>query len=202
MLIQITKLCVTLALFLATTTAQGADRTAEASAKYQSGMAHYRLGEWDAAIDDWQSAFRARPLPEFLFNIAQAYRLSKRPDKALQFYESYLSMSPEAANGDAVRQYIAELRQQLAARPFSATPQSSPPPPPIVTTSPTTSQPTSETVKQPAATLATSSPPPRRKKTWVWGVVAGGAVVVAGAVVLGVVLGTASNESHLPPVRF
>jgi hypothetical protein len=53
-----------------------------------------------------------------------------------------------------------------------------------------------------------ASAPPRRekpiyKKGWFWGVVAGGAVVVAGAVVLGVVLSSPSdNAKSLPPLSF
>jgi tetratricopeptide (TPR) repeat protein len=49
------------------------------------------------------------------------------------------------------------------------------------------------------------APPPRRdkplyKRAWLWGVVAGGAVVIAGAVTLGVVLGTRDDTRTLQPL--
>ena len=120
-MIYVTKCLVVFIIILSTTVAFGEDHTKDAAAKYESGMAHYHLGEWDAAIDDWQAGFRARPLPEFLYNIAQAYRLSKRPEKALQFYQSFLSMSPDAPNAESVRQHIAALKDELAKHPPTVT---------------------------------------------------------------------------------
>jgi len=45
---------------------------------------------------------------------------------------------------------------------------------------------------------------PITKKGWFWGVVGGGVVLVAGAVILGVVLGTSSADSTttLSPASF
>jgi tetratricopeptide (TPR) repeat protein len=190
-----------------TPTALAQDRTKEAAAKYESGMAHYHLAEWDAAIDDWQIGFRARPLPEFLYNIAQAYRLSKRPDRALQFYQSYLSMRPDAPNADDVRQHIADLKRELAEHPSAPTApvaSTSTPGPSTSSNAPSTEQPISAAAPTTpmSSQMVTATPPARKKRGWVWGVVAGGVVIVAGAVVLGVVLGTASNESRVPTVRF
>ena len=54
-------------------------------------------------------------------------------------------------------------------------------------------------------TRLTASAPrarPVTKKAWFWGVVAGGAVVVVGAVVLGVVLGTRDHAKNLSDLRF
>src|SRR6266542_1212166 len=117
-----------LTLVLATTPARAEDdRRSEAQRQFEGGMAHFHLEEYDQAIEAWQEGYRIKPAPQFLYNIAQAYRLSRRPEKALTFY----------------------------------------------------------------------------KKGWFWGVGAGGAVLVAGAVTLGVVLGTrGASENTLPAARF
>jgi len=51
-----------------------------------------------------------------LYNLAQAYRLSEQPDRALQFYRRYLERSPQARNRDAVDQKISALLKVLADR--------------------------------------------------------------------------------------
>ena len=43
---------------------------------------------------------------------------------------------------------------------------------------------------------------PVYKKGWFWGVVVGGAVVVAGAITLGVLLSRPASEQALPTARF
>jgi tetratricopeptide (TPR) repeat protein len=83
---------------------------AEARARYNAGMAHFQLGEWEKAIGEWQEGFRVAPMPQFLFNIAQAYRGSKKPDRAITFYEKYLRMDPSAPNRYQVRKTIDALR--------------------------------------------------------------------------------------------
>src|SRR5262245_37548916 len=74
------------------------DDSARAKALFEQGMAHFNLEEFDQAIDKWQDGFRIRPVPEFLYNIGQAHRLSGRNEKALGFYQRYLSMNPKARN--------------------------------------------------------------------------------------------------------
>jgi tetratricopeptide (TPR) repeat protein len=177
----------------------------EAASKYESGMAHYHLGEWDAAVADWEAGFRAKPTPEFLYNIAQAYRAAKRPDKALQFYQSYLRMAPEAQNAEAVRRVMDQLRREVAEHPPApADPSNRPAAAPEAATVAPAPTPTAVVAPASSPTAAVTKPAPERKKSraWVWGVVAGAVVVAAGAVTLGVVLGTASNESRIPAVRF
>lgn len=186
------------------------DDAAKARSLYEKGMAHFQLREYDAAIEKWEAGFRLKPVPEFIYNIAQAYRLSKRPEKAVQFYRTYLRLAPSAPNRAEVDDHIAALtrlideqQKSATAPPEDAVPPggrpATPAPAPAATLSPA-----------PAATAAqlTATPPPRRepitKKKWFWPVVAGGAAVVVAAVVVGVVLGTRSSDSaqSLPPLRF
>src|SRR5262245_50367416 len=90
--------------------ADGAEESAEAKSFFEKGMAHFQLEEYDAAIEKWEAGFRIRPVPEFLYNIAQAYRLSHRPEKALNFYQKYLRMAPKAPNRADVEKHIAALQ--------------------------------------------------------------------------------------------
>jgi iron complex outermembrane receptor protein len=95
--------------------ARAEDDAAEARTLYDRGMAHFRLEEYDQAIEKWQAGFRLRPVPEFLYNIAQAYRLSKRNEKARSFYKKYLDMEPEAPNKAQVLKHIATLDKAIEA---------------------------------------------------------------------------------------
>jgi iron complex outermembrane receptor protein len=205
----------------------GDDRAAQANQHYQSGMAHFHLEEWDAAIEEWQAGFRIKPVPEFLYNIAQAYRLSKRWEKSLSFYQKYLRMAPNAPNRAEVERHIATLNKLIAEQ---GTAGSSPPtgpiepetgrstasatrpapaaPPPEPKPSPVVSAPPPATTATPAATPSaevTAHAPEKSitKKGWFWGVMGGVAAVVVAGVIVGVVLGTNSDSTKtLPLVRF
>jgi len=188
------------------------ERVPEAQRHFEAGMAHFHLEEYDPAIDEWEKGYRIKPAPQFLYNIAQAYRLSRRPEKALTFYQKYLRLDPKARNRAECERHIAALtpiveQQRRASEQPSTQPltsmDSSPQPPPTGSTSATPPP----TQPAPAGTDLTASARPADKpvykKGWFWGVVAGGAVVVAGAVTLGVVLGSGgSHENSLPPARF
>jgi tetratricopeptide (TPR) repeat protein len=88
----------------------GLDDSAQARWLFDQGMAHFQLEEWDPAIEKWEAGFRLKPVPEFLYNIAQAYRLSKRPEKAISFYQKYLRMAPKTPNRAEVERHIATLK--------------------------------------------------------------------------------------------
>lgn len=185
--------------------ARAGDDAATARDAYGKGMAHYHLEEYDAAVEEWERGFRAKPAPEFLYNIAQAYRLSKRPEKALSFYQKYLRVSPDAKNRDEVERQMAALQELIDKQKSSAEgPPQQPLPatgvatPPVVTPPPST---TTTTTTGRADLVARPAEKPVYKKAWFWGVVGGAAVVVAGGVVLGVVLGTRSNVQTLSDAR-
>jgi tetratricopeptide (TPR) repeat protein len=167
------------------------ERAQQALQHYKDGMAHFQLEEWDRAIAAWEAGFRSEPKPEFLYNIAQAYRLSHRPERALSFYQKYLRMSPDAANRAEVERHIASLqpivdqqKSAASAPPTGAMPASATAPPTATTT-----------------TQLTASAPRRQpvyKKGWFWGVMGGVAIVAAGAITLGVVLGGSSTTNGAP----
>ncbi|AFE03696.1 hypothetical protein COCOR_00768 [Corallococcus coralloides DSM 2259] len=82
----------------------------QAREKFSEGNLAYDLGEFDRALKAFSEAYRIKPLPAFLFNIAQCHRQLNNPSRASFFYRRYLSLSQgEPANADVVRELIAEM---------------------------------------------------------------------------------------------
>src|SRR5437879_2573785 len=68
-----------------------AEEERQARSYFSIGAGHFSLGEYDAAISAFQSGYKHKPLPTFLFNIAQAARKGGRLDMALEYYKQYLT---------------------------------------------------------------------------------------------------------------
>lgn len=94
-----------------------AELKAMARKAFERGMGHYQKDEFDKAIEQFDVGFRLIPNPLFLYNMAQAHRLSNRPERALELYRRYLRESPEAKNRAEVDERIAALEKQLATSP-------------------------------------------------------------------------------------
>lgn len=71
---------------------------------------NFALGEYAKAAKYWTYAYKIRPEPELLFNIAQAHRLAGERDKARMLYESYLREVPNATNRAEVEGFLSELK--------------------------------------------------------------------------------------------
>jgi tetratricopeptide (TPR) repeat protein len=191
-------------------------RAAEAKQRYENGMAHFNLEEWDAAIEEWKSGYRAKPVAQFLYNIAQAYRLSKHYDEALSFYQRYLRADPKAPNRVEVEGHIAKLTAllaqerktqnapptaTLAVKPKGSegaplgtgeTPNASPAPEVAQVTQP------SPAPSTPPVAVVQAKPEPEKaqpitKKKWFIPVMVVAGVVVVGAIVVGAAVGATSG---------
>lgn len=81
----------------------------EAKRHFERGLAHYNLREYLNAIEEFESAYRFKPDPVFLYNLGQAHRLANDPEHALYFYKAYLRNLPNAENRAEVEGRIAEL---------------------------------------------------------------------------------------------
>ncbi|WP_223642014.1 tetratricopeptide repeat protein [Corallococcus sp. EGB] len=82
----------------------------QAREKFSEGNLAYDLGEFDRALKAFSEAYRLKPLPAFLFNIAQCHRQLNNPSRAAFFYRRYLALSEgEPANADTVRELTAEM---------------------------------------------------------------------------------------------
>lgn len=88
-----------------------ADDAALRAAKhhFERGEKLYALTKFSEALDEYQRAFDAKPLPDFLFNIGQCYRNLGDYDAAIFSYQKYLKLAPDAPNRDQVEQLISDL---------------------------------------------------------------------------------------------
>jgi tetratricopeptide (TPR) repeat protein len=117
-----------IAVLLALAAPAVADHASRAKAADRSARAHYAAHEYDAAIADYQAAYRAMPDPLFLFDIAQSYRMLDDCDHALEFYREYLQERPDADNRTLVERFMDHMTACAAPEPDEA----APPPPPRV----------------------------------------------------------------------
>src|SRR6476659_900004 len=103
-----------LLVFLCVSTFARADDTAQRAAKrhYDRGEKLFALGKFDEALDEYQKAFDAKPLPGFLFNIGQCYRNLGDYDQAIFSFKKYLKLDPNAPNKEKVDKLIEELEDK------------------------------------------------------------------------------------------
>jgi tetratricopeptide (TPR) repeat protein len=93
-----------------------ADDPATRAAKrhFERGEKLFALSKFDEALDEYQKAFDARAIPDFLFNIGQCYRNLGDLDQAIFSFKKYLKLEPDAGNKDAVTKLIDELEDKRA----------------------------------------------------------------------------------------
>ena len=106
--------------------AQPPEPQREAKEHYEAGLARYNLGEFDAAINEFKTAYTLSHAPRLLFNIAQAQRLKKDYAQALYSYTTYLRLVPDAPNRVDVTARIAELSRILAEKGTAEIPPGTP----------------------------------------------------------------------------
>ena len=175
-----------------------AARLHEARAHYEQAVAHYNLDEFAPALAEFREAYRLKPDPSFLFNIAQCHRKLGDNDAALDFYRKYLRSLPDAPNRADVERMIADLRARQAAAPAPDAPAAAtmtappaetaavaPAPPPSLRPAP-----------PPDAVLASpapAAPAPVYTRWWFWTAVG---TVVAGAVVTGIALSRPAPQPY------
>lgn len=107
------KWCRLLLLFALVAAAPARADKERAKELFRKGMMQYTIDHFDEAIQSFEAAYAEEASPVFLFNIAQAHRLAKRPRPALEFYRKYLRESPQAKNRAQVEEQIAALEAQV-----------------------------------------------------------------------------------------
>jgi tetratricopeptide (TPR) repeat protein len=87
-------------------------------AAYLKARGHIRRGDqqydarrFQAAIREYQAAYRLLPLPDLLFNIAQSHRLAGDLPEAVLYYTKYLEL-PDGKAQRAARRHLQRLREQ------------------------------------------------------------------------------------------
>lgn len=151
--------------------ARADDAATKAARKhFGKGEKLFQLGKFDEALVEYEAAYEQKPLPGFLYNIAQCHRNLGNYKQAIFGYRSYLRQVPDAANREAVEALIDELDEKQRDLDAEAERERR-------------ERERERDVRGPAP----PSEPHRRplyKRTWFWGGVAAVAVVAAGALVL------------------
>jgi len=91
----------------------------QAKSHFKQGEAFIKQSLWDDAIREFESAYELMPLPDLMFNIAQAYRQKGDPaarDHALDIYVKFVDVQPEGQAADEARTHIAYLMKDREAR--------------------------------------------------------------------------------------
>jgi tetratricopeptide (TPR) repeat protein len=73
------------------------------------GNTAYNLGQFDEAIVHFTKAYEAWQQPEFLYNIAQSYRLARNCKQALHFYKRFRSLK----DGDTANPLSPKKREEV-----------------------------------------------------------------------------------------
>lgn len=100
-----------------------ADR-AEARRHFQLGVATATRGQWAAALEEFQSAYRLAPHPSVRVNMANCYTHLDRPIEAIAHFEQFLVESPSApaAQVTQVEAQIAQLRSRVGSLQLTVSP--------------------------------------------------------------------------------
>ena len=80
---------------------------------FERGEKLFALGKFDQALDEYQEAFDAKPIPDFLFNIGQCYRNLGDYQQAIFSYKKFLKLDPETPNREHVQELIADLQEKI-----------------------------------------------------------------------------------------
>src|SRR5687768_1246993 len=81
---------------------------------YEEGTISYKARRFDDAIQKYRAAYQEYPAPEFLFNIAQAYRQLDDCPRALHYYRRYLSLRPGAKEKREIEARIRDLARRCS----------------------------------------------------------------------------------------
>lgn len=108
-------LCLVAVAVPATTTVAYADDPAERSAKrhYERGKKLFNLQKFDEALEQFQKAYEASPISDFLFNIGQCQRNLGEYDAAIFSFKKFLKLEPEASNREQVEELIDDLQRKI-----------------------------------------------------------------------------------------
>lgn len=98
------------------TTTSIVDAEAEQARRdYERGVAAFRAGHYDQAVEAFLSADAVQPSAALSFNVARAYDQLERPADSLYWYLDYLRRDPTAADRAEVETLIEERQRRLAA---------------------------------------------------------------------------------------
>lgn len=80
--------------------------------RYERAVRLYNTGQYDKAIEEFQSLYEARPQPILMFNLAQAHRKAGHVAQALDLYERFLGQNTDPNLKTETEGYLVDLRKQ------------------------------------------------------------------------------------------
>lgn len=184
-----------------------------ARALFKDGQRAYDLGEFDKALELYSEAYKQKPLPGFLFNIAQCHRQKGNWEQAAFFFGRFIdNMNPRAPDVERARELLEDARRRqtqqaeearLAEEKKQAEEQR-------LAQEELARRKAEEELREleRQRLLRESMPPPPvlvveeepvTKKPWFWVVLVGGAVLVAGGVTAGVLVATRPQPGPAVP---
>ncbi len=92
-------------------------QTNEARVAFQSGVQAYAAQHYAEALESFRTAYRIRPHPSVLVNIANCYVALNRPQDAISTFERFLNdptVSPTPQQRTEIETALAEARRHLA----------------------------------------------------------------------------------------
>jgi tetratricopeptide (TPR) repeat protein len=111
-----TLLALCLACVASVRTAHAEDAAMRAAKRhYERGQKLFALQKFDEALDQFQQAFDAKPIPDFLFNIGQCQRNLGDYESAIFSFKRYLKLDPDTENRAQVEELIGQLEEKQAA---------------------------------------------------------------------------------------
>jgi tetratricopeptide (TPR) repeat protein len=92
-----------------------APQASEKGAREHAGRAQaaFNLGRFSDALIEYEAAYEAKPMPGFLFNIAQCHRNLKNYEQARFFYGRYLALDPGSEDRASIEGLIAEMTRNM-----------------------------------------------------------------------------------------
>ncbi|MDQ3336357.1 MAG: hypothetical protein M4D80_14405 [Myxococcota bacterium] len=104
-----------LAIVIALTASAAADNNNvdKGRGHFKQGKEFQNSGAFERAAEEYKLAYAADPRPEMLFNIAQAYRLAKLKEQALDYFKQYLDKQPNGAGADEARKHVVTLTKEI-----------------------------------------------------------------------------------------
>ncbi|MFK7988471.1 MAG: hypothetical protein AB8I08_20785 [Sandaracinaceae bacterium] len=164
----------------------GSPTAEDARRMFEEGMQAYEQGEFELALERFERSNEIVNSSELVFNIARAAEQLGRHQHALDSYLLYLEVEPEAENRGWVERRIAFLETQIG--PDATEPEdTAPADPALADPALADSAPADPALADPDAPVAQASVPEPADPTAAIALgVSGGALLVAGAVLLSV----------------
>lgn len=183
------------------------DGEREARALFDAGQVAFSEGRYDRAYEHFRETYALSPRPELLYNVALAADRARLDDEAIARYEQFVAERPDHPRAELARTRIEALRRFQADRTServdtdaSALPDAHPGVAAVASDPSADAPPLVTPSVEPVATRADTAPASGEDPgpaPWIV-LTAGGALAVAGGIVLGVGVADAASVANAP----